>query len=53
MKEMRQEEKNKVLEDLIYDSGHGGPELSHFDDDTLGGCVMFDTFQTILNINLL
>ena len=29
MKEMRQEEKNKVLEDLIYDSGLGFREGSN------------------------
>ena len=52
-REMKQEVKTRVLEDSMYDSGHGEPELSHFDDDTLGGSVTFDKFEKILNADLL
>lgn len=51
--EVKQEVKTRVLEDSMYGSGHGEPELSHFDDDTLSGSVTFDKFETILNADLL
>jgi serine/threonine protein kinase len=45
--------KTKALYDSIYDSApQGGPEILPFADDTLGGLVTFDTFQTILDADL-
>jgi serine/threonine protein kinase len=45
--------RTKAIEDSRFDSAlQGGPETLHFADDTLGGFVTFDTFQTILDTNL-
>jgi hypothetical protein len=42
-----------AVEDSRYKSApQGGPEILHFADDTLGGLVTFDTFQTILDADL-
>ena len=48
------EARTKAIEDSIYGSApQGGPDFSHFDDETLGGFVTFDTFQKILDTDLL
>jgi serine/threonine protein kinase len=42
-----------ALEDSRYNPApQGGPEILPFADDTLGGLVTFDTFQTILDADL-